>query len=404
MLLLAAALALLPALARAQQGETVKIAWIDGLSGPFANTGNNILRTFRLLAERARGNPAGVAFEVIPFDNKGSAQESLVALKAAIDQGIRYVAQGASSAVAGVLVDAIDKHNARHPGHEVVLLNYAAVDPVLTNERCSFWHFRFDADTSMRMEAITRFMQADRSVHAVYLINQNYSHGQQVSRLAKEMLARKRPDVAIVGDDLHPIGQVKDFAPYVAKMKAAGADTIITGNWGNDLALLIKAAKDAGLAATFYTYYANALGTPTAIGDAPAGKVRIVYTSYPNLGGDHAAVQREFKARFGEDYTMSTVYHLFRMLPAAMAKARSTDPVKVARALEDLSVTSYSGDIKMRKADHQLQQTLYLASWQPVRGDAIEVEHTGHTWALERSFEPYVSSTPTTCEMQRPAP
>ena len=40
---------------------------------------------------------------------------------------------------------------------------------------------------------------------------------------------------------------MKDFAPYVAKIKASGADTVITGNWGNDLSLLVKAAKDAGL-------------------------------------------------------------------------------------------------------------------------------------------------------------
>ena len=77
-----------------------------------------------------------------------------------------------------------------------------------------------------------------------------------MTRAAKEYLKRKRPDIEIVGDDLHPIAQVKDFSPYVAKIKASGADTVITGNWGSDLSLLIKAAKDAGLTANFYTYYA----------------------------------------------------------------------------------------------------------------------------------------------------
>ncbi len=388
----------------AQKGETVKIAWIDGMSGPFANIGNNMIRTFEFLSARDANNPAGVKFQIVPFDSKGSPQESLVVLKAAIDQGIRYVAQGNSSAIAGALIDAINKHNERNPGKEVVFFNYAAVDPDLTNSKCSFWHFRFDADTSMKMEAMTTFIKDDKTVKKVYLINQNYGHGHQVAKFAKEGLARKRPDVQIVGEDLHPIGQVKDFAPYIAKAKAAGADTIITGNWGNDMSLLIKASKDAGLNANFYTYYAGAAGTPTVIGTAMEGKVKFVYGSYANLGGDHRKAWDEFRKKFNEDYSATTIYHLFKLLPPAIAKAKSTDPVKVAFALEGLSAQSFSGEITMRKSDHQLQQTLYQATWR--KKDAkndVDIENTGMTWVLERQFEPYVSSTPTTCDMKRPA-
>ncbi len=397
------ALAMTAGAAFAQKGETVKIAWIDGMSGPFANIGNNMIRTFQHLSSRDANNAAGVKFEIVPFDSKGSPQESLNVLKAALDQGIRYIAQGNSSAIAGALVDAIGKHNERNPGKEVVFLNYAAVDPDLTNSKCSFWHFRMDADTSMKMEAMTTYMKDDKSVKNVYLINQNYAHGHQVAAFAKENLARKRPDVKIVGDDLHPIGQVKDFAPYVAKMKAAGADTIITGNWGNDMSLLVKAAKDAGLTASFYTYYAGAAGTPTVIGNAMEGKVKFVYGSAPNIGGDHAKVLEEFRGKFKEDYSTSTIYHLFKLLPAAMAKAKSTDPVKVALAMEGLTVSSYNGEITMRKSDHQLQQTLYLGTWRKKDAkNSYDVEGTGMTWAVERTFEPYVSSTPTSCQMKRP--
>jgi len=402
-LAIGATMALGGSAAWAQKGETVKIAWIDGMSGPFANIGNNMIRTFQLMAAREANNAAGVKFEIVPFDSKGSPQEALNVLRAAIDQGIRYVAQGNSSAIAGALVNAIEKHNGRNPGKEVVFFNYAAVDPSLTNEKCSFWHFRFDADTSMKMEAMTTFMKDDKSVHKVYLINQNYSHGHQVAKFAKENLARKRPDVQVVGEDLHPIGQVKDFAPYIAKIKAAGADTVITGNWGNDMALLIKAAKDAGLDANFYTYYAGAAGTPTVIGDAMAGKVKVVYGSYVNLPGEHQKVQEEFRKKFSEDYSMSPAYHLFKLLPAAMAKAKSTDPVKVAFAMEDLSVNSFNGEIKMRKQDHQLQQTLYQFTWQKKGAGDYDVENTGMTWKLERKYEPYESSTPTSCQMERPS-
>jgi branched-chain amino acid transport system substrate-binding protein len=391
--------------ASAQSAETVKIAYIDPLSGPFANIGQNILKTHQLLSQRiaGKGNPAGVKFELVPLDNKASPQESLNSLKAAIDQDIRYVVQGQGSGAAAALIDAIAKHNERNPGKEVVLLNYAAVDPDLTNSKCSYWHFRFDADTSMKMEAFTTYMKDEKNIQAVYLINQNYSHGQQVSRFAKDMLARKRPDVKVVGDDLHPLGQVKDFAPYVAKIKASGADSVITGNWGQDLSLLIKAGKDAGLDVTWYTYYAGAAGTPSAIGPGSDGKIKFVYVAHPNIPGDLAKAQDEFRAKYNEDLSTSTVYNVYPMLAAAMAKAKSTDPVKVAAALEGLSVKSHSGDVQMRATDHQLQQALYIAKWQKVDAKSrYNVENTGYTWGEERKFEPYVASTPTSCQMKRP--
>jgi len=401
---LAAAQAAKPA-ADGKLNETVKIAFIDPLSGPFANIGQNILKTYQLLSARvAKTNPAGVTFEMVPFDNKGSPQESLNSLKAAIDQGIRYVTQGNGSGAAAAIMDAVAKHNERNPGKEVLYINYAAVDPDLTNSKCNYWHFRFDADTSMKMEAFTTYMKDQPNIKNVYLINQNYAHGQQVSKYAKEMLTRKRPDIKIVGDDLHPLGQVKDFAPYVAKIKASGADSVITGNWGQDLALLMKAAKDAGLDVQFYTYYAGAAGTPTAIGPNLEGKVKFVYVAHPNIPGDLYKAEEEFKSKFNEDLSTATVYHVFQMLPAAMAKAHSTDPVKVAHAMEGLTVKSFSGDITMRAADHQLQQTLYVGKWQKVDTKyKYNVENTGFTWAQERMFEPYVSSTPTSCQMKRPA-
>lgn len=273
-MLAGAAMATLLFSAHAQKGETVKIALIDPQTGLMGPLGTNQMRSWQYMAEEfSKNNPAGVKFEIVAFDNKLSPAESANALKAAIDQGIRYVAQGNGSSVLAALVDGISKHNDRNPGKEVMLLNYAAVDPDFTNSKCNYWHFRFDADTTMKMEALTTFMKDQKDVHKVFLLNQNYSHGHQVAKFAKEGLARKRPDVQIVGEDLHPLGQVRDFAPYVAKIKASGADTVITGNWGSDLALLIKAAKEGGYDGKFFTYYTGVTGTPTALGNTGEGKV-----------------------------------------------------------------------------------------------------------------------------------
>ena len=390
----------------AQKGETVKIAFIDPLSGPFANVGQNQLKSWQFTADRFSGakNPAGVKFEVTGFDNKGSPQESLNTLKAAIDQGFRYITQGNGSGAAMALSDAVSKHNERNPGKEVVFLNYAAVDPALTNEKCDYWHFRLDADTTMKMEALTTFMKDQTKVKNVYLLNQNYSHGQQVAKFFKEGISRKRPDVKIVGEDLHPIGQVKDFAPYVAKIKQSGADTIVTGNWGADLTLLVKALNDAGLKIPMYTYYAGVTGTPTALAAGGDSEVYVIAYGHSNHTGDLGAMGAEFKKKFNDDYYTFATLNGINLMGEAIAKAKSTNPVKVAAALEGLSIKSFAGEATMRKSDHQLQQSMFVTKWQKVdKKNAYSVENTGYTFVPIKQMDPYVASTPTSCQMKRPA-
>ena len=388
----------------AQAGQTVRIAFIDPLSGPFANVGQNQLKGWQFSAEQFnKKNAAGVKFEIVPFDNKGSPQESLTVLKAAMDQGIRYVTQGNGSGAAGAISDAVTKHNERNPGKEVVYLNYAAVDPDLTNSKCSFWHCRLDADTSMKMEALTSYMKDQADIKNVYLINQNYAHGHQVSRYFKDTIARKRPDIKIVGDDLHPLGQVKDFAPFVAKIKAAGADSIVTGNWGQDLALLVKAAKDAGLNANFYTYYAGVSGTPTALASGVGGKVRQVGILDNSMPGTVRTWQNEYKAKFNDDWYTGQTYNGIAMLAAGMAAAKSVDPVAVAKAMSGIKFMGFNGEVEMRRADHQLQQPMVISEWR--KADAknpYSVENTGFNFAAVKAIPSFVASTPTSCQMKRP--
>ncbi|HEY9108287.1 MAG TPA: branched-chain amino acid ABC transporter substrate-binding protein [Roseateles sp.] len=400
----AAALALAAGAAQAQKGETVKLAYIDALSGLMGPVSQNQVKTFQFLGEKFnKSNPAGVKFEVVPFDNKLSPAESLNLLKAATDQGIRYIMQGNGSSVALALTDAIAKYNERNPGKEVVYLNYSAVDPDLTNSKCSYWHFRFDADTSMKMEALSSFIKDQPDVKKVFLLNQNYAHGHQVAKYAKETLARKRPDIQIVGEDLHPLASVRDFAPYVAKIKASGADTVITGNWGSDLALLVKAANEAGLTAKFFTYYTGVTGTPTALGQNGAGRVYQVAYSHYNMGGEAQKNAEEYNKKFNDDMYTLSIQHIYAMLSQAMANAKSTDPVKVAAALEGLTVKSFNGEVTMRKADHQIQQPLFISVWQ--KADAkypYSPEKTGMTLVPVKQYDSYVSSTPTSCQMKRP--
>ena len=403
-----------PALAQ----QTVKLAYIDPLSGAFANVGEQGLKQFQFVIDdinkRGLAGP-GVKLEVVAFDNKVSPQESLNALKKVTDGGIRYITQGNGSSVAGALIDAVQKHNDRNPSQSIVYLNYAAVDPDFTNSKCSFWHFRFDANSDMKMEALTSYLAQDKNVKKVYLINQNYSFGQAVSRAAKELLARKRADIQVVGDDLHPLGQVKDFSPYIAKIKQAGADTVITGNWGNDMALLVKAAKDAGLAANFYTYYGGLLGGVPGMGEAAIGRVKQITEWHANVQPNKTEkFANDFKSKFKLDFYYLRVNTQMYMLAEAMKQAKSTDPLKVAQKLEGMKWMSDTGEVEMRATDHQLLNPLFIsttvkaatkAGKPQAGGDNLakyDVEDSGMGFKTDARIETYVAVQPTSCQMKRP--
>jgi branched-chain amino acid transport system substrate-binding protein len=397
--------------------EPIRIGMIDGLSGSFANAGQAVVRNLQYAIEKinARGGvklPDGRhPLELATYDNKQGVEEALTGLRHFTDQRVRFIVQGNSSAVAAALVDAVEKHNLRTPQQRVLFLNYSAVDPALTNEKCSYWHFRFDANADMRMHALTEVIKGDSAARRVYLIGQDYSFGQQLARSARVQLAAKRPDIAIVGDELHPIGKIKDFAPYVAKIKASGADTVVTGNWGNDLTLLVKAAKEAGLALKFYTFYGNGLGAPAAIGEAGVARVRAVAEWHPNAGqgakdGASDAYYAAFKQRYPQpehDYVHLRMHLMVEMLAAAIEKARSTDPAQVAKALENARFHNAFHDATMRAADHQLLQPLYVSVMQKTADGSVRFDNegSGYGFKTERYLSPTAATLPTSCKMKR---
>lgn len=398
----------------AKTQEPIRLALIESMSGPFANTGEAVFRNLLWAVERvnARGGvklPGGARLlQLDRYDSKGQNEEALSALRAAMDDGARIVLQGNSSATAAALIDAIDKNNERNPSKRVLFLNYSAVDPILTNERCSFWHFRFDAHADMRVTALMQVLREDKGLQRVYLIGQDYSFGQSVLRESRRQLAQLRPDVQIVGDELHPMGRVKDFAPYAAKILASGAQAVITGNWGNDLTLLVKAAREAGFNGTFYTFYGNALGAPAAIGDAGVGRVVAVADWLPNVQTPQSeAFYKSFRERFpspSDDYVHMRMQLMIEALAQAMERAGTTDTVAVARALEKTHVTFAGQSGHMRAEDHQFQQTLVVGMMdrQGAPGVKFDVEGSGYGFRVVKTISASNAEMPTSCKMQRP--
>jgi branched-chain amino acid transport system substrate-binding protein len=390
-----------------QAADTIKIAYIDPLSGPFSQVGNQNLQQLQFAVDfvNARGGALGKQFELLSYDDKSQPAEALIALKSITDQNIPIVMQCAGSNISAALLDAVEKHNARNPDNRIVYINCGGTATELTNEKCSFWHFRFIAHTSMYAEMLVRSLAPD--IKKVYLLNQDYLFGQDFRRDVKSFLGELRPDVQIVGDELIPLGKIKDFSAYITKIKSAGTQALITGNWGPDMSLLIRAGMDAGLGITYYTLWAHLGGGPTAIGPAGEDRVYSVQAFNENIPAETGNLELEnwvktFRSKHDFDLYAAGFRTLLEAIQAALNKAGSADPLKLSLALEGMTLPDVTGhDLTIRKSDHQMVATHYLGLF--TRKVKYDSERTGLGWKTVATIEGKDINQPNQCQMKRPA-
>ncbi len=397
---------MLCAAAAANAGNTLQLALIEPLSGPFSNVGRGAELGFQAVIDRINqdGGILGNKLELVTLDNKSSAQESTLQFQAATDRGIRYILQGSGSNNGHAISDAVAKYNARNPAKPVLYFNHGALDPALTDEKCHFWHFRFVPNGHMIMNAVIDSLIRRPEVKRVFLINQDYVWGHSVAADARRMIGARRPEIEIVGEDLHPIGKVKDFAPYIAKINAAKADAIVTGNWGNDLALLIKSAEEGSFQGRIFAPLAGLTGTPTMIGRAGAGRVTAALFWHENIVPnpliDHALA---FRKKHHEDWNWLPIHIVLHMFKAAAEQAMSIEPSKVARALEDIKLNGPTGQMWMRREDHQLMIPIFQSVFTPVgeNGVNVDTEGTGFGWATEGMLDAHANVPEIRCRIVR---
>jgi len=389
--------------------EPVRIAFMDPLSGAFAAIGTSGLKQLQFAADYFYNSKGGILdgrmIEIVPLDNKQSPTETQIQFRRAVSEELRIIFQGNSSAVANTLNQTINRYNRRNPGQEVLQINYSAVDPILTEENCSFWHFRFDAHAAMKLNVLTDYIAKQESIKSMYIIGQDYSFGQAVSDISISLLAEKRPDIEIVGNEFHPIGQVKDFTPYVTKIVSSGADAVITGNFGADMVSLAKSIIDSGLDIPIYTFYAAYDGITATLGADGKNKIHLIHneTSNPIPTERRKDYMRAYKAANpNRDVTQPRLVNALQMIVQAMEQTQSTDPYDIALALEDMRFMTLSDEeIWMRGDDHQIFQSLHLS----VQTDEeIEFDADNSGFGLFSFFHVPAEETivETSCQMKRP--
>lgn len=407
----ATALALASALScGAALADPVKIGVVETLSGAQAASGQTYRAAVRYVIDRmnAEGGWNGEPVQLLEYDNQGGPAGAADKVKAAIADGVHIVVQGASSAVGGQISEDVRKHNLRNPGKELVYINVGAEALELTGERCHFHHFRFSGNAQVRTKVLVQAMkQANVLGTRVFAINQNYSWGQDME---KAIVDNAGPGgYQVVDKTLHDVNKIQDFAPYVAKIGTAKADTVMTGNWSNDLLLLMKATKAAGLKARFGTIYLDQPGNLANAGDLALGHY-IAHTFNAEAGaaaGDQ--FMRDYTAKTGHAPAATEPQTVFGLAMVAQA-LKQTKPEKgalnvnaFAKALETAKVATPVGEMSMRAQDHQAQLPMVVST---VTKDArYKVDETDMGFKPVRVFSAAEASTPVqaSCKMLRPS-
>lgn len=388
----------------------VKIAIVETLSGPNAASGLMYRQSARYAVDRlnAEGGWNGQPVQLLEYDNQGGPAGAADKVKAAIADGVQIVVQGASSAVGGQITEDVRKHNLRNPGKELVYLNVGAEALELTGEKCHFHHFRVAGNAQVRAKALVLAMkQANALGNRVYAINQNYSWGQDME---KAIVDNAGPGgYEVVEKTLHDVAKIQDFSPYVAKIAAAKADTVMTGNWSNDLLLLMKATKAAGLKARFGTTYLDQPGNLANAGDLAMGHF-IAHTFNAEAGGAEGdRFVNDYKAKVGRVPVATDPQTVFGLTMVADALKRTKavngalDVNAFARNMETAKIKTPLGEISMRAADHQALLPIVVST---VAKDAkYKVDDTDMGFKPVKVFAAGDAAVPAqaACKMQRPS-
>jgi branched-chain amino acid transport system substrate-binding protein len=407
--LAAAAAAALLTLGLGVQAAPLKIGLLETLSGPQASSGQAYRAAVRYAIDKlnAAGGWNGEAVQLLEYDNQGGPAGASDKLKAALADGVQIVVQGASSAIGGQITEDVRKHNLRNPGKEIVYINVGAEALELTGEKCNFHHFRFAGNAQVRTKVLVQAMkQAGALGTRVYSINQNYSWGQDMEHAIVDNAGAG--GYQVVEKTLHDVNKIQDFAPYVSKIAASGADTIITGNWSNDLLLLMKASKAAGLKARFGTVFLDQPGNITNAGDTAVGHF-IAHAFNPEAAGaEGERFVKDYSARMGHAPVFiepQTAFGLDMVADALKRTKPENGALNVnafAKVLETTRLKTPMGEMSMRAADHQvlLPMVVSVVSREArYKADGTELGFKPvKTFSAEEAAAPVQAS----CRMQRP--
>ena len=352
--------------------DTIKIATFDPLSGPFKYIGDTYNWGMQFHAREWNekyGGLFGKKIEVIPFDSQLKPDVAVrLATEAIIKDKVQVLGTGTGSHIAKVLAQVGQKY-------KTLVVSYGAEAATLTGPECNPYFFRISLSTAQHSGALAAYFEDKPEVKKVGIICQDYNFGREAAADFKTALKKFRPDIEIVEEIYHPLMN-KDFAPYITKLNASGAQWVFTGNWGPDLGLLIKQGQTLGMKAKLSCYFLEDGIILRDVQNAALGFVTADFMSIntptkaqEEMNENWHKVWKEIATSDDPVYqwpgtTVGKNYHI-RMLFEAAKQVGSWDVPKLITTWEGMKYNGINGEVYMRAEDHQIQTPITVTEVVP---------------------------------------
>ncbi len=339
--------------------DTIKIGHIDVLSGPFEHYGRvyHAATQFAVDEQNKKGGLLGKQIELLVYDNEFKPDVSTRKAKQAIlEDKVDFIGGGSGSHTLMALGKVAT-------AYKTILINYGGMSDIVQGKEFNRYAFRV-CQNSYNFTAALAQLAANHPYRKFYIVCQDYAWGYDVAKAFKQQLKIHLPDAEIIGEDYHPLA-TKDFAPYINKVIASGADAVFSGNFGADIRLLIKQGRSLGLKQPFP--FLTTFGVDPQVGqELGDDSIGILYAYDYSLRVDtpeNKAMIERYREDHKDDPNLVTKWpwgalgHTilgWQMVFAAVEKAGTVEPEKFIETFEGFWHKTAVGWWQMRKCDHQV--------------------------------------------------
>lgn len=340
----------------------IRILFVEALSGPPKAVGErHVIGTeFAVEEINAKGGLLGRKVELISEDNQAKPD-------IAIAKAQKYLMKGNVDmvfvAVGGHLNKAVKDVTRQH---DVLHVNMTQADDA-TGKNFSYHSIRLFWNASMMGRGLVSAAALNKGFKKYYILCQDYTFGHDMAKAFNREIKKQIPDAQIVGQDFHPLW-TKDLSPFLTKIKASGADVILSPAYGPDLSILLKQRRELGVKAPIVNH---ALIEPIVVRENPEGALGdITVGTWAPTSTDKASVDfaRRYKERYKDskypeaDCVQAKTYMATLFVAEGIKKAQSVKVDKLMPVLEGQHVESLNGEMYLRACDHQLQSPMPMVT------------------------------------------
>lgn len=381
------------------KGDTIRIAYINAFSGPAAI--NGYIHYTGILFAAADINKRGGLWvdgkkklvELIRADHMSKPDICKKVCERLVLQEKVHVLMGTSGSNLMKIINEVANK------YKVISVDEGAPSDEM-QDATNFGRYSFM--TTLSTEQVGRglayyYGQIRKKEKKFYILCQDYSFGRGLSDGFKKGLKEYYPEAQLVGEDHHKLF-LTDYAPYLEKVKASGAEIVFTGDWPPDSGNLLKQARQMGIKIPFANLYINIANELHDIGvEGTKGLVNIdshdAFPAFKHPG--YAKFYRNWNNSWKKWKTTPYNSHIFEhdmgpvgqytlagyWLLSVIERAQSTDPEKIIKVWEGDTYQYANGKVvKMRPCDHKAIQNLTVSEYVPPERQKVSMTIPPYYW------------------------